>query len=37
MLVIVLAFAAAVAATPVAADYLVKEVGSFQSADILKP
>jgi hypothetical protein len=29
MRVIVLAFAAAIAATPVAADYLVREVGSF--------
>src|SRR3954467_2651990 len=31
MLVIVLAFAAAVAATPVAADYLAREVGSFHA------
>jgi len=36
MRVIVLAFAATIAATPVAADYLVKEVGSFP-ADVPRP
>ena len=37
MRVIVLAFAATIAATPVAADYLVKEVAASTSADVPRP